>query len=312
MKRKCLVLGGGGFIGANLVKSLLSEGYKVKIFDVKNFSRINISEYLDKVEIIEGDFSNPVDVELALKGVDFVYHLISTTLPANSVLNPAYDIESNLIPTLKLLQLCIDKSIKKVIFISSGGTVYGIPQQLPIPEDHASNPMNSYGITKRTIESYFNLYSKLWGLNVCVFRLSNPYGEKQNPRGAQGVIPVFLYKAIHKEVIEVWGDGEVVRDYIHIDDVIRFLVKAIVLETPEVIYNLGSGIGTSLNEILNFIKDELHPMVKIKYLKGRSFDVPVNVLDNSLLKKRFNFDQFMDLKSGIRALNKSLERKINE
>jgi UDP-glucose 4-epimerase len=307
MKPKCLILGGGGFIGSHLIHGLLNAGYHVRIFDVKNFSKRNIEEFTAGIEIIEGDFNNPVDVQTAIDGVDYIYHLISTTLPANSVLNPCYDVESNLIPTIKLLQYCVKTPIKKIVFISSGGTIYGIPEQIPIKESHASNPINSYGITKRTIESYFNLYNKQWGLNTCIFRLSNPYGEKQNPKGTQGVIPVFLYKAIHGEIIEVWGDGTVIRDYVHINDVIEVLIKAITIDTPEIIYNLGSGIGTSLNEILNLIKEHLEPELKVNYLNARSFDVPINILDISLLRQRFSLPNNVSLKTGIIELHKVLK-----
>lgn len=310
MKKKCLILGGGGFIGSNLVEGLLDSGFQVRVFDVKNFSRRNIDEFIDRIEVFEGDFNNPTDIQSAIAGVDYVYHLISTTLPANSVLNPCYDIESNLVPTIKLLQLCVEKSIKKIIFISSGGTVYGVPETIPIKESHVSNPINSYGITKRTIESYCYLYHKLWGLDVCIFRLSNPYGKRQNPRGSQGVIPVFLYKAINQQTIEIWGDGSVVRDYIHISDVIGILVKAITMATPEIIYNLGSGIGTSLNEILDLIKEHLEPNLKFSYLEGRSFDVQANVLDISLLQKRFNFHNSVTLKTGISELYTVLKNEI--
>ncbi|WP_374951141.1 NAD-dependent epimerase/dehydratase family protein [Mucilaginibacter sp.] len=309
MKQKCLILGGGGFIGSHLVEGLLNGGYDVKIFDVKNFSRRNIDEYAQNIEIVEGDFNNPIDIKEALVGIDYVYHLISTTLPANSVLNPSYDVESNLIPTIKLLQFCVESNIKKVVFISSGGTVYGIPESIPIKENHASNPINSYGITKRTIESYFTLYNQLWGVNTCIFRLSNPYGKKQNPKAKQGVIPVFLYKAIHNETIEVWGDGDVVRDYIHITDVTKVLVKAIEIDTPERIYNLGSGTGTSLNKILDMIKSNLEPQLKVTYLKSRSFDVPTNVLDVRLLNERFGFQKNIDLQIGIADLHKILKNE---
>lgn len=293
------MLGGGGFIGSHLVRSLLVSGYSVRVFDLKNFSRKNIEEYIDEIEIIEGDFSNPVDIKLALDDVDFVYHLISTTIPSNSVLNPSYDIESNVIPTLKLLQYCTEVKVEKIVFVSSGGTIYGIPNTIPIPESHPCNPISSYGIAKRTIESYFKLYNKLWGLNVCIFRLSNPYGENQNPKGAQGVIPVFSYKSLHNETIEVWGDGTVIRDYIYIADVTEALVKALVTETPELIYNLGSGKGVSLNEILLLLKQNYNQDICIKYLPGRNFDVPSNVLDINLLKYRFDWKPSIDLNIGI-------------
>lgn len=311
MRRKCIIIGGGGFIGSHLAETLLIQGYGVKIFDIRNFEKKNIHSFIENIEIIEGDFSNPIDVEAALTDVDFVYHLVSSTIPSNSVLNPTYDIESNVIPSIRLLQLCLDKKIKKLVFISSGGTVYGNPNYLPIDETHPSNPISSYGIGKRTIESYISLYKKLWGLDACIFRLSNPYGERQNPLGKQGVIPIFIYKAIKSTDIDVWGDGHVIRDYIYINDVIRFLVKSIEIETPELIYNLGSGVGTSINDILEFITQNINNSIKINYLKGRNFDVPENVLDIDLLLKRFQLKIDTDLNTGLNLLAEYLKAEYN-
>ncbi|RLJ73899.1 NAD-dependent epimerase/dehydratase family protein [Pedobacter alluvionis] len=299
---KCLVLGGGGFIGSNLVEGLLKFGYDVRVFDIKNFSKKNIQEFENRIEIVEGDFGNPIDVQRALDGIDYVYHLISTTIPSNSVLNPTYDIETNVLPTINLLQYCATSKIKKIVYISSGGTVYGIPEKVPIAEGHNCNPISSYGIVKRTIESYFQLYKKNWGVDCCVFRLSNPYGERQNPTNVQGAMAVFSYKSIKNFDIEIWGDGEVIRDYIYIGDVVSALIKAISIETPEVIYNLGSGEGKSINDILNLIRLYFNPQLKVKYLEARNFDVPVNILNISLLRKRFQWEPEMKLDQGIKLL----------
>ncbi|TDE13135.1 NAD-dependent epimerase/dehydratase family protein [Dyadobacter psychrotolerans] len=307
MKGKCLVIGGGGFIGSHLAEGLLSDDYEVRIFDISNFDKRNLISFIHKVEICEGDFSNPIDIASALRGIDFVYHLVSSTIPSNSVLNPSYDIESNVIPSIILLQQCIQASIQKIVFISSGGTVYGIPEHLPLSESHPSNPISSYGIAKRTIESYISLYNKLWGLNACIFRLSNPYGERQNPLGKQGVIPIFLHKAFRKEIIQVWGNGEVIRDYIYINDVTSALIKAIKIETPELVYNLGSGVGTSINHILDFIKEQVNPSVKINYLESRDFDVPENVLDITLLLKRFELKNQINLETGLSIMMKHFQ-----
>lgn len=308
MKKKCLILGGAGFIGANLIAELLKFDYEVRIFDVKGFSRKNIHEFEDKIEIFEGDFSDFDQLKLAIKDIDYIYHLISTTIPSSSIDNLYLDTQTNLLPTLSLLQLIKDNSIKKVIFLSSGGTVYGVPTEIPIKECHPTNPINSYGITKKTIEDYFKLYNRLWNIDVCIFRLSNPYGEKQNPKGVQGVIPVFLHKAINHEVIDVWGDGSVIRDYIHINDVSAIMVKALSIDTPEIIYNLGSGTGTSLNDILNHIKQYLEPNLNVNYSEGRIFDVPVNVLDITRLKDRFLIEKFIKINDGIDSLHSYLKK----
>jgi UDP-glucose 4-epimerase len=309
MLARCLVLGGGGFIGANLVKELLKNRYYVKVFDKKNFSKVNLLEFDNQIDIVEGDFGNSSDLSKAIDSVDYVFHLISTTLPSTSLDNIIYDIESNVIPSVQVLKICFEKKVKKVIFISSGGTIYGLPKFLPITENHPINPITSYGIVKSTIEHYFELYRNLWGIDCCIFRLSNPYGKKQNPKGIQGIIPVLLYKAINNLELEIWGDGEIIRDYIHIEDVVRILVQSVQQYTPEVIYNLGSGNGTSLNQLISIVKNKINPKLKVTYLENRNFDVPSNVLDISLIKKRFSFEEKFSLEEGIINLHKYLKGK---
>jgi UDP-glucose 4-epimerase len=178
------------------------------------------------VEWIEGDLVNQEDLEAAIQGCDIIYHLVSTTLPKSSNDNPAYDIETNVIGTLHLLDLARKKMGKKVIFISSGGTVYGVPGEVPIKESYPTNPLCSYGIVKLTIEKYLALYHQLYGLDYCVIRPSNPFGERQRVTGAQGAVAVFLHKALRDEPIEIWGDGTVVRDFIYVGDLTAALVKA--------------------------------------------------------------------------------------
>jgi UDP-glucose 4-epimerase len=314
MKKKgnCLILGGGGFIGSNLCEELLSRGYNVTVFDKLNFSQKNIQEFENSIEIIEGDFSNEIDVEKSLDGIDYVYHLVSTTIPATSNANPTYDVETNLISSLKLFEVCLAKKIKKIIFLSSGGTVYGIPEKVPVTEDQFSNPICSYGIVKRSIEEYLFMFNKLYGMDYNVFRMSNPYGEKQNPHAAQGVIPVFLYKAILKQPIEIWGDGEVVRDYIYIKDAVKVLASSIEVNSDRKIFNLSSGEGRSLNDILNIIKKVMKEDLKVEFREGRKLDVPVNVLDNTRVKEIFNWQPEISLEEGIKNTYDYLKENYSE
>jgi len=299
-KQRCLIYGGGGFIGSHLAEELLHKGYIVRIFEIKNFNKSNISHLLNSVEIIEGDFNNRVDIKSSLHKVDFVFHLISSTNPSVSMANPLFDIETNLISSVNLLQECTNiKSIKKLVFISSGGTVYGIPQKIPITENHPTIPICSYGIIKNTIEHYCNLYSRLYGLNCNIFRISNPYGERQNPYGKQGVIPIFLNKILSHQDIEIWGDGEIIRDYVYIKDVTKLLVKSIEIETENLIYNIGSGQGLSLNQLLMIMREITNLDTRIKYIKARSFDVPCNILDITLAKNDFLWEPKVDIKQGL-------------
>src|SRR5690349_21751867 len=187
MPEQCLVLGGCGFMGSNLVDQLLHLGYRVRVFDIPTANRINLASVEPRIEFCGGDFLNAQDLDRALQGVDSVFHLVGTTLPADSNRRPAFDLESNVIGTLGLLEACVRHEIKHFVFASSGGTVYGEPEKIPIPEDHPTNPLCSYGITKLTIEKYLQLFHRLYGLNYTILRIANPYGRYQNLTSGQGI-----------------------------------------------------------------------------------------------------------------------------
>lgn len=298
-KEKVVVFGGGGFIGSHLCEELLKVGYRVVIFEKLNFSRRNISSFIDSVEVIEGDFNNEVDLKKTLDGADYVFHLVSSTLPANSNENTIYDVETNVIPTLKLLNEVITSKIRKLIFISSGGTVYGIPEILPIKEEFSGYPICSYGIVKKTVEYYLYLYKWLYNLDYYVFRLSNPYGERQNPALNQGAVSVFIWKMLQNKEIEIWGDGTITRDYLYIKDAIEVLVKSLRISTTTHTYNVGSGRGVTLNELLRIIREVSGVEPKVVYKKGRKIDVPVNILDITHIKKDFQWLPKTRLEEGI-------------
>lgn len=297
---KCIVYGGGGFIGSHLCEALVNSGYEVVLFDKLNFSRKNIIHFEDKIKITEGDFNNEIDIKNSLAGINYVFHLVSSTLPASSNENPVYDAETNLISSLKLFRECIDEKISKVIFLSSGGTVYGIPESVPVKEDYFSNPFCSYGIIKRTIEEYLFLFNKLHGLDYYVFRLSNPYGERQNPLASQGAVSVFINKVINDETIEIWGDGKVIRDYIYIEDAVKVLVKSLEVSSSDKVFNLSTGIGYSLNEIIDVIGKISGKKIFTEYKDARSIDVPVSILDNKLAEKVFGSKPRTSIEEGIR------------
>ncbi|MBS1553002.1 MAG: NAD-dependent epimerase/dehydratase family protein [Bacteroidetes bacterium] len=297
---KCIVYGGGGFIGSHLCEALVNSGYEVVLFDKLNFSRKNIIHFEDKIKITEGDFNNEIDIKNSLAGINYVFHLVSSTLPASSNENPVYDAETNLISSLKLFRECIDEKISKVIFLSSGGTVYGIPESVPVKEDYFSNPFCSYGIIKRTIEEYLFLFNKLHGLDYYVFRLSNPYGERQNPLASQGAVSVFINKVINDETIEIWGDGKVIRDYIYIEDAVKVLVKSLEVSSSDKVFNLSTGIGYSLNEIIEVIRKISGKKIFTEYKDARSIDVPVSILDNKLAEKVFGSKPRTSIEEGIR------------
>jgi UDP-glucose 4-epimerase len=285
LKNNCIIYGGAGFIGSHIADDLLEKGFEVTIFDKLNASKKNIQHITEKIRFIEGDFNNEVDISKSLRNADYAVHLVSSTLPASSNLNPVYDAETNLVSSLKLFEECVKNGIKKIIFISSGGTVYGNPVKLPIKETHPTNPISSYGIIKLTIEKYLNLYKNLKGLDYKILRFSNPFGERQNPLLSQGLIAHLLYKIKNDEPIEIWGNGRIIRDYFYIKDGAKAVFKAIKDRSNNTVYNISSGKGLSVNQILEKFRRVLKLDFETNYTATRKFDVKSNILDNSLARK---------------------------
>ncbi|MDX2144503.1 MAG: NAD-dependent epimerase/dehydratase family protein [Rhodospirillaceae bacterium] len=274
----CLVLGGKGFIGSHLVDALLAKGHAVRVLDRPHLAPLNDKATLAKVDWRDGDFTSESDVAAALEGCNVVFHLVSTTLPKSSNADPVFDIETNVMGTLRMLQHAVRLGVKKVVFASSGGTVYGIPRALPIDESHPTDPISSYGIGKLAIEKYLHLYRQLHGLDTTVLRLSNPYGERQRTKASQGAVAIFLGRVLRGETIDIWGDGSATRDYIYIGDVAEAMLAAMTTSSSEHLFNIGSGVGLTLNDVLDAIEKATGLKSKRNYAEARAFDVPANVL----------------------------------
>jgi UDP-glucose 4-epimerase len=292
-----LVLGGNGFIGSHLVDKLLKEGHTVRVFDK---SQEHYRPALPGVDYHSGEFGNRGLLAAALKDIDVVVHLISTTLPKTSNDDPVFDVQSNVIETLFLLEQCIAQQVKKIIFTSSGGTVYGIPQVVPVHEENQTNPICSYGISKLTIEKYLRLFKQLHNLDYVIIRPSNPFGSRQNPFGIQGAIPVFLGKIVRKEPIQIWGDGEVVRDFIYVADLADALYRAIIYNTTSSIFNIGSGKGYSLKALLAIMRTVTGHDFSVSYTASRTYDVPEIYLDITRAANELNWVPNTTLQEGIK------------
>ena len=178
--KRCLVLGGRGFIGSHLTGALLAQGHQVRCFDRPSAgaSDVQAADHAT-CEFFVGDFTNQNDLARALEGIDTCFHLISTTLPKSSNADPAFDIESNVLGTVRMLTQAVRTGVRKVVFVSSGGTVYGVPESVPIAETHPTDPVCSYGIAKLAIEKYLALFHAERGLDYTVLLLANPFGEVQ-------------------------------------------------------------------------------------------------------------------------------------
>ena len=272
------LFGGAGFLGAEIARSLIDQGHDVRIFDKPGAKATSHLVKLQGVTWLEGDFENPGDIKKAVMNSDVILHLISTTLPKHSSENLPHDLVSNAVPTLQLLECAKQAGVKKILYFSSGGTVYGQAQYLPIDENHPTNPLVPYGITKLAIEKYCLLYEKLYGLRAHILRVSNPFGPTQLANRAQGAVGVFLNRVMNNQPIEIWGDGSVIRDYLYIEDLTRAVIDLIHYQGEESIFNIGSGVGLSLNEVILFIESALSKKAICNYHESRSFDVPKNVL----------------------------------
>lgn len=299
---RCVVIGGGGFIGSHLCEALLSAGHDVTVFDRADSPNLEVLKQKG-VRLCVGDFFNPEDVQRSLQDQEVLFHLLSTTVPQTSIEDPARDVETNVVGTLRLLDAVRKTSIKKIIFPSSGGTVYGIPQEIPIKENHPTNPTSSYGIGKLIIEKYLNMYWTLYGLDYCVLRIANAYGERQRPTATQGVIPVFLERGLRNQEITVWGDGSVMRDYVYASDISQAFIKALTYSGEMKVFNIGSGQGHSVNDVIHVMERVMGWPLKVKYTRGRSFDVPISVLDITRAKNYLNWVPAISLFEGIARMH---------
>jgi len=293
---RILVLGGTGFIGSHIVDALLDEGHTVKVID-RTLKHIN-DKFPQLVEYIQADFSDSLVLLEALIGIDLVIHLVSSTVPGTSNLDPVADIQSNLVNSVNLFKAMQQAGVKRIIYFSSGGTVYGNPIQLPISETHPTHPISSYGIIKLAIENYLFMYQELYGLTPIILRLSNPYGPRQGHLGSQGVIGIFLRRIIQGQPIKIWGDGSIIRDYIYITDAVSACMAALKLDQSG-IFNIGNGEGDSLLDIIKEIEHCTGKNAEIDFEPSRGFDVKTVVLDTSLAKNVLGWQPEYSLRRGV-------------
>ncbi|HPL19195.1 MAG TPA: NAD-dependent epimerase/dehydratase family protein [Spirochaetota bacterium] len=306
MNKNFLVLGGSGFIGQHLSRALINRGCFVRCLALEKPGAVNIlGDIENKIEWVTAEFNDVDKIKNSLVDIDIVFHLISTTIPSTSNKNLKADLTDNILPTLYLLEEITRSKVKKIIFISSGGTVYGIPEVIPIPENHKEHPVCGYGIHKLMIEKYLYLYNYLYNLDYNIVRLSNPYGTAQIADRPQGVIGNFLFHVLNNMPIEILGDGKVVRDYIYIEDAIEALISVVLYSGNEKIFNIGSGEGHSLLDIVQTIEQISGSPVDKVFKPGRKEDLAINILDIKKAKSELNWSPRTDLVTGIKIILES-------
>ena len=296
------IIGGAGFIGVNLAIRLSSfPDNRITVVDrdesfFEPLRKLNLSN----VAFLVGSFDNDTDFDRQVKGQDVIYHLASTTIPGTSNQHIPEELDSNVTVTARLFDACVKQKVKKVIFISSGGTVYGKKGKCPIEENMVTYPISSYGIQKLAIEKMLYLYRYQFGLDYRIIRLANPYGPYQRPNGRLGVVTTFIYKAMTDGRLEVYGDGTVVRDFIYIDDAVKGIINIADGDCEYRVFNLGSGKGTSVNQVIDSIKKIVRDDICVEYESSRSGDVPENYLDISRYEKYYGKLDLMSLEEGIK------------
>lgn len=273
--KNILLIGGTGFIGSNVVKHLLRQNYNISIFELPNSNVFipNIKIYYGRIEQID-----LIKKIIAEDEIDTVIHLASSLIPSSSL--DAYLIEFNTIvkPTIELLPFLAEKNIV-FVFLSSGGTIYGVNDTGVFSETDNKNPISYYGQSKLILEESIMLEHRKSGLIFFILRPSNPYGIGQNIFGKQGFIAASIGHMLNQEKITVWGDGSIVRDYIHIDDLSKNIIEILEIGNKNEIYNIGCGKGYSINEIVEVLRKCTKNNLEIEYVEGRSVDVPSMVLN---------------------------------
>lgn len=303
------LIGAGGFLGTYLARYLALRVPELRCFG----RRQSFPGALSGLRWITGDttHADSLDVDAALAGCDTVIHLASTSTPANADRDIAADAQANVLASLRLFDRCVAAGVKRVLFVSSGGTVYGIPAVTPTPESAPTLPITAYGVAKLAIEKYLEVYRRQRGLDYRVLRISNVYGPFQTAEKQQGVVAAFLSKALRGEPLEIWGDGQVVRDYVYVDDVAEAVLAAMEHRGESRVFNIGSGAGLSLNEVIAAIEALLGRNLEKRYRTGRPVDVPVNVLDCGLAGRELNWSAHTIFRDGLRFTAEWIRQRSN-
>jgi UDP-glucose 4-epimerase len=304
MQKAVLITGGLGFLGRSIIQECQQARIKVSVLD-RHSQRKPLPP---GIKFFSGDIQNLSLLRKALKGVNQVIHLAATTVPQSSEENRLHDLQSNVGTTLQLLEECTRRKIKRFIFASSGGTIYGVQGKSPIRESSPTCPVSAHGVMKLTIENYLHLFRHAYNLEPLILRISNLYGEGQDPTRPQGIISTLFDRLLRKKSIPIWGDGSIVRDYVHVEDGARACLLALRYRGKENVFNIGTGKGTSINQLLDHAEKISGIKPRIKWMKRRKLDAPRNVLDNNRARTHLKWEPKINLKTGLQQMFESMKK----
>jgi UDP-glucose 4-epimerase len=304
-----LILGGSGFIGRHVALRLATLGHKVILADRLAPPTLPGEPRKGAIDYVAFDL-NSADWDGVIAHSDVVHHYLWTSTPRTAAADPHADLQANVGATISLLESLRRHRGKRLVFTSSGGTVYGRLRSTPVTEDHPLDPISAYGTAKVAAEKYIGLFRAQDGVDGRIARLANPFGVGQDFRNGLGAVAVFLEQALNGETISIWGDGSIVRDYIHIADAAEALTRLSLAPTdptPETpVFNVGSGEGRSLNDVIDAIRSVLVRPVAVHYNDARPFDVPISVLDISRAKARLDWCPRLSFEDGLARMHEDI------
>jgi UDP-glucose 4-epimerase len=293
---KVLVTGATGFLGQALVSRLLKDDHWVTATG-REYRPSLRHQALDWRRL---DLSDPhSDWSELLAGVELIYHLAWSTVPSEADRGLAEDARVNVVGSLRLIEALRSMAHPpRLVFASSGGTVYGVLSQIPATEDHPLRPISAHGVSKRAVEAYLEVISRESGLQAVSLRMSNVYGPAQGLARPFGAVAHFAHMAVSGKSIRIFGDGSITRDYLYIDDAVDALIRA-GLGSGQGNYNVSTGIGNSLSDIVAIIATHLGRDLPLERQPSRAFDVPVSILDASRARQTFGWVPQVTLRDGI-------------
>jgi UDP-glucose 4-epimerase len=291
-RQRIAITGGAGFLGQHVTRAILNAGRDVVNFDLSPSPVAGVQNHIESV------FAPALD-EALLEGVDALIHLAWIGKPGSPDVSFSGDADQNVVGSLRLVEAAKRAGVKMVVFASSGGTVYGAEAKAISVESDPLAPINAYGAGKAAFEAYLNAWGRAHGVRTVTLRIANPYGPGQLPDRGQGFVANAVARALDGQTLQIWGDGKVVRDYVYIADVAEAFVAALASDEGDV-FNIGSGKGWSLNEIVEHVNRTVGQAIRVEYQPGRTIDVPVNVLDNTKAARFLGWTAEEDLSTGVK------------
>jgi UDP-glucose 4-epimerase len=297
---KALVTGGAGFIGSHLVDALLAAGHDVCVVDDLSRGRRSSVAAAASLHVVDVRSAALHDV-LGAEKPEIVFHQAAQIDVRRSIAEPLLDTEINVVGTVNLLQACVSAGVRRVVFASSGGAIYGDTAVIPTPESHPARPASLYGAAKLCGEAYGGVYASLYGLEFCALRYANVYGPRQDPHGEAGVVAIFARKLLGGEAPVINGDGAQTRDYVYVGDVVRANLAAGFADASALgAYNVGTGRETDVNQLFALLRSACGVDLSARHGDGKPGEQRRSCLDASLAASGLGWAPSMPLEDGLR------------